>query len=80
MDWKTRIAVDSAVLAGKPVIRGTRLSVELLLDLFAQGWHEQQVLDNYPQLTIEDLQAVFASASSCLKDEEFMTLKHMTAA
>lgn len=80
MDWKTRIVVDSAVLAGKPVIKGTRLSVEFLLDLFAQGWHEQQVLDNYPQLTAEDLQAVFAFASFCLKDEEFMTLKHVTAA
>ena len=58
MDWKTRIVVESAVLVGKPVIKGTRLSVEFLLDLFAQGWHEQQVLDNYPRLTAEDLQAV----------------------
>ncbi len=64
MDWKTRIVADPAILAGKPVIKDTRLSVEFILDLFAEGWDAQQVLDSYPQLTAADLQAVFAYTSA----------------
>ncbi len=42
MNWKARIAADSAVLAGKPIIKGTRLSVDFILSLFAEGWTEQE--------------------------------------
>jgi len=77
MDWKTRIVANPAILAGKPVIKDTRLSVEFILDLFAQGWDAQQVLNSYPQLTAADLQAVFAYTSACLKDEEFIALKRI---
>jgi uncharacterized protein (DUF433 family) len=77
MDWKTRIVADPAVLAGKPAIKGTRLSVQFLLDLLAQGWDEQKILANYPQLTAEDLQAMFAYTSECFKDEEFLSLKRI---
>ena len=74
MDWKARISADTAVLAGKPIIKGTRLSVDFILSLFAEGWTEQQVLDNYPQLSIEDLKAVFAFAQVCLAEEEYVAL------
>ena len=47
-------------MAGKPVVKGTRLSVEFLLSLFALGWTHAQVLDNYPALDNSALQAVFA--------------------
>ncbi len=77
MNWKGHIAANPAVLAGKPVVKGTRLSVQFILDLFAEGWDEQQVLDSYPQLTAVDLQAVFAYTSACLKDEEFIALKRI---
>ena len=60
MNWQEHIHVDSAVLTGKPVVKGTRLSVDFLLGLFAEGWTEPQVLENYPQLSHESLQAVFA--------------------
>jgi len=70
-DWQQRIEVKESVLAGKPVVKGTRLSVEFLLGLFAEGWSEAQVLGNYPQLCREDLQAVFAFSAACLHDEQF---------
>ncbi len=74
MNWKECIAADDSVLAGKPIIKGTRLSVDFILSLFAEGWTEQQVLDNYPQLSINDLKAVFAFAQVCLAEEEYVAL------
>lgn len=75
MNWKDRIVVDPAVLAGKPIIKGTRLSVEFLLGLLANGWSDAQILENYPHLKREDLQAVFSFTQNCLQDEEFVMLK-----
>ena len=69
MDWHPYIHSDPKVLVGKPVVKGTRLSVEFLLGLFANGWTEQQVLDNYPTLTRESLHAVFAFASEGSSNE-----------
>jgi uncharacterized protein (DUF433 family) len=64
-----RIVIDPAVLAGKPVIRGTRLAVEFVVDLLAQGWSVEQVLDNYPGLTRADVQACLEYASEVLRSE-----------
>jgi uncharacterized protein (DUF433 family) len=61
MDWWQVIHSDPEILNGKPVVKGTRLSVEFLLGLFAAGWTEQQVLENYPTLTPEALRAVLYS-------------------
>lgn len=74
MNWHDHIHVDSAVLAGKPVIRGTRLSVDFLLGLLAENWSESQILENYPQLTHESLQAVFAFAAESMGEETFWQL------
>ena len=68
MEWRGKIVSDKNVLAGKPVVKGTRLSVEFLLGLFANGWHEEEVLKNYPTLKKEDILAVFAFAQDGLKD------------
>lgn len=68
MDWRDRIVSDKNILLGKPVIKGTRLSVEFMMGLFAGGWTEQQVLENYPGIAKEDLQAVFAYAQECFED------------
>jgi len=57
MIWQDRIVIDPAILAGKPVIKGTRLAVEFIIDLLAQGWSELEILRNYPGLTSEDIQA-----------------------
>lgn len=69
MDWRQYIQSDPEVLAGKPVVKGTRLAVNFLLDLFAAGWTQKQVLENYPPLTPDALRAVFAFAAKCIREE-----------
>jgi len=64
-----RIVVDPAILTGKPVVRGTRLAVEFIVGLLAQGWTTEQVLDNYPGLTKEDVQACLEYAAEVLQSE-----------
>jgi uncharacterized protein (DUF433 family) len=68
MEWQKYLTSDNTVLLGKPTIKGTRISVEHIIGLFAQGWTEQQILENYPRLTQESLQAVFSYIQECLKD------------
>lgn len=63
MPWPERIVVDPEILAGKPVIRGTRLSVELILELLAAGQSEAEILANYPGLIRDDILACLAYAS-----------------
>ncbi|MCW5978752.1 MAG: DUF433 domain-containing protein [Bryobacteraceae bacterium] len=63
MPLSERIVVDPEILAGKPVIRGTRLAVEFILELLAAGQTEQDLLTNYPGLTREDILACLAYAS-----------------
>jgi len=75
MDWRCRIHSDPNILSGKPVVKGTRLSAEFLLRLFAAGWTEEQVLDNYPNLDKEDLLAVFAYATEAAQEEHGLTLR-----
>jgi uncharacterized protein (DUF433 family) len=60
MNWQEHIISDKDVLLGKPIIKGTRLSIDHLISLLAQGWNEEHILENFPRLTKEDLQAVFA--------------------
>jgi len=74
MDWETHIHSDPEILLGKPVVKGTRLSVDFLLGLFAAGWTEAQVLENYPTLTPESLRAVFAFAAECMREETLFAL------
>ncbi|MBN1136283.1 MAG: DUF433 domain-containing protein [Anaerolineae bacterium] len=74
MDWQDRIVVDPAILVGKPVIRGTRLAVEFVIDLLAQGWDEADLLRNYPGLTQEDIHACLRYASMVLKAEKVYPL------
>lgn len=73
MDWKEHIVIDASILVGKPVIKGTRLAVEFIIDLLAQGWTEQEILRNYPGITREDIQACLAYASEILRVEKVYT-------
>lgn len=70
VDWEQRIEINPAVLVGKPVVRGTRLAVEFIIDLLAQGWPESEILRNYPGLTAQDIQACLSYASATLKAEK----------
>jgi uncharacterized protein (DUF433 family) len=74
MDWRDHIENVPEILTGKPVIRGTRLAVDFVLGLFAAGWTEAQIRENYPQLTAESLRAVFAFAAETLGEEAIYPL------
>jgi uncharacterized protein (DUF433 family) len=74
MRWQERITVDTEVLTGKPVIKGTRLAVHFILDLLAQGWSESEIIDNYPGLTQDDIRACLHYASAMLKVEKVYPL------
>lgn len=68
MNWRDYIVSDKDVLLGKPAIKGTRISVEHIVGLMAQGWTENEILENYPRLTKESLKAVFAYIQDCIQD------------
>ena len=68
MNWKDYIISDKEVLLGKPTIIGTRLSIEHIVGLLAQGWSETQILENYPRLNKESLKAVFLYIQECIHD------------
>ena len=74
MDWRERITVDPNVLVGKPVVRGTRIAVELIVDLMARGYTREQILAQYDHLEPADLQACLAYASETLRSERVCCL------
>jgi uncharacterized protein (DUF433 family) len=65
-----RITLDPTVLAGKPVVRGTRLSVEFVIGLMAEGWSEADILTNYPGIVHDDIMACLAYARDTLSSEK----------
>lgn len=69
MNWRERITIDQQILVGKPIIKGTRMAVEFVVDLLARGWSVERVLREYDHLTPEDIQACLAYASEVLKSE-----------
>ncbi|GEO02665.1 hypothetical protein AAE02nite_03290 [Adhaeribacter aerolatus] len=74
MNWQEHIISDKDVLLGKPIIKGTRVSVELILELLATGWTDKQILESYPQLTEQNLKAVFGYLKDCIQHEFFFPL------
>ncbi|WP_257666085.1 DUF433 domain-containing protein [Parapedobacter tibetensis] len=74
MAWQDYIVSDKNILIGKPTIKGTRISVELILELLSSGWTEQQLLESYPQLKADHIKAVFSYLRDCLKNELFFSL------
>lgn len=73
-NWKDKITVDPNILAGKPIIKGTRIAVEFILDLLANDWTVENILANYPQLKKEDITAVLKYATETLKEEKVYPL------
>lgn len=70
MNWKQHITVDPDVLVGRAIIRGTRLSVELILDRLADGWTPDDLLRSYPKLSVQAIQAVLVFASEMMRDRK----------
>ncbi|MEM8525386.1 MAG: DUF433 domain-containing protein [Bacteroidota bacterium] len=66
--WTNYITTDDEVLLGKPTIKSTRLSVEFILERLANGWTEEEILENYPRLTKAAFRAIFAYVYDCMRD------------
>ena len=74
MTWQKHISLDPKVLVGKPVIKGTRIAVELVIDLLSQGWTQEQILESYPNITADDIRACLAYAREVLHAERVYPL------
>jgi len=73
-EWKERITVDPKVLAGKPVIKGTRISIEFIFFLFTDSWTNEKILKNYPQLKKVDITAALKYTTEILTEEKVYPL------
>ena len=78
-DWEERIKLNPKILVGKPVVKGTRLSVEFVLDRLGDGWKTEELVDKYPNLTTEDVLACLRYASKCLALELAYPIKAAVA-
>ena len=74
MDWRERIVTDPDILVGKPSVKGTRLSVELILGWLGQGWTVDMLLESYPTLSRDDVLAALAFAADMLRDERYIAI------
>ena len=67
--WEKRICIDTEVMVGKPVIKGTRITIDFIIELLAHGWNQEQILENYPRLKKEDITAALEYSAQALKLE-----------
>ena len=72
MDYRKHIVCNPGILLGKPVIKGTRISVELILKKLAEGLSDKELMEAYPSLTREDINAVLAYSADVIAREEFI--------
>lgn len=79
MDWRERIVSNPDILVGKPSVKGTRISVELILGWLAQGWTHEMLLEAYPHLAREDILAALAFAAEMLRDESYLAMDKAAA-
>jgi len=78
-DWKNRIVVDPDILVGKPTVKGTRISVELILDRLSDGWSMEDILSSNPTLKREDVLAALSFAAELFKEETFVAINKVAA-
>jgi len=74
MEWRERIIIDENTLVGKPIIKGTRISVEFIIDLLGRGWTADQIIQEYDHLTLDDIQACLQYTGDLLKSERVYSL------
>lgn len=79
MNWKDHVVVDPKVLVGKPIIRGTRISVELIMDRLADGWSMEQILESYPRVTRDDVLAAISFVTEVFREEDYIAIQKATA-
>ena len=73
-EWHNRITVDPSILVGKPIIRGTRISVELIMDRLADGWTTEQIVESYPRITREDVLAAISFVTEVFREEDYVAI------
>jgi uncharacterized protein (DUF433 family) len=76
MNWHEYITTDPAALVGKTVVKGTRLSVDFILELLSSGWNEEEILRNYPRLRREHILACVAYARERVAEERVFATGH----
>ncbi len=79
MSWQERIVSDPDILMGKPTIKGTRISVELILGWLAEGWTHDMLIEAYPHLSAEDVRAALAFAAEMMRDERYIAASKAAA-
>lgn len=72
--WKDHIVTDPDILAGKPVIAGTRISVELIFDCLASGWNVAEFIENYPHVLQQDVLVALEFAADVMRVKPFITV------
>lgn len=72
--WENRIVTNAEILAGKPVIAGTRISVELILDCLVSGWSVAEFIENYPHVSREDVLAAWGFVADVIRQKPFVTV------
>lgn len=77
--WATQIATNPEILTGKPIIAGTRISVELILDCMASDWSVDKVVEAYPHITPENVLAALAFAADVLRKKPLVTVAEVEA-
>lgn len=75
MGWEERIELNPDVVAGKPVVMGTRIPVELVIERLADGWDEATILEQYPSLDRDDIRACLRYAHTHLRVEGVYPLR-----
>ena len=74
MNWRERIVIDPAILVGKPIVKGTRIAVEFVIDLLGRGYTQAQVLQQYDHLSSDDIHACLGYAAEILRSEKVYAL------
>lgn len=75
--YQKRIIINPKIMTGKPVIKGTRITVELILRLMAQGMKTEEILDNYPHLKQEDIYAALEYGAETIEQEQILPLPYL---
>lgn len=79
MNWREHIERNPAVIGGKPKIRGTRIGVGLILERLGDGWSVEQLIEAYPHITEEQIQACQSYAADMLASDEILDIPHSAA-
>ena len=74
LNWEQHIASDPQICHGKPCVRGTRIMVSVILDNLAEGLSPDEIVAEYPPLTLDDVRAAIAYAATLTREEELVPL------